>query len=271
MMVNRAQWFHPIVGKPHFLRASTRNSTSARWASKSSTGRNCRRCSVHGKTRDCRNSTARHCTSSVAHRRARRGLIPSNHKRERCCRAADDSRAGSRSRASDRCGPGQRARRTQWLAATTRALHLIGRMCATLAQRTRRAIQMRQVARNLVSQPSPLGFDQPNDDLAAEPQSSAKLPLLAQLGPLVQFAKRLLFRQDANCWLRISVFAAEGVCLARSAAPVGLYSLRSPSLRRCEAEEPSSLIRKVQFPYQFHSERSCNQRRCQSVLGRDSR
>jgi hypothetical protein len=135
---------------------ATRNSTSARWASKSSTGRNCRRCSVHGKTRDCRNSTARHYTSSVAHTLECRGLISSNHKLERCCRAVDDSRAGSRSRASDSCAAGERARRTRWLAAATRALHLIGRMCATLVQRIPPAIQMRQVVENFVSQPGAL-------------------------------------------------------------------------------------------------------------------
>ena len=163
------------VGKPHFLRASTHNSTSARWASKSSTGRNCRRCSVHGKTQGRRNSTTRHYTSSLAHSLKCRGLIPSNHKLERCCRAADDSRAGSRSHASDRCAACERARRTQWLAAATRALHLIRRMCATLVQRTRSAIQMRQVVGNFGTQPSALGSDQPNDGLAAELQSCAHL------------------------------------------------------------------------------------------------
>jgi hypothetical protein len=142
-----------LASKPHLLRASTRNSTSARSASKSSTGRNCRRCSVHGKTRDYRNSTARHYTNNVAHRLACRGLISSNHKRERCYRAADDSRAGSRSRASDRCASGERARRTRWLAAATRAWHLIGRMRATFVQRTRPAIQMRQVVRNWFAGP----------------------------------------------------------------------------------------------------------------------
>ena len=135
---------------------ATHNSTSARWASKSSTGRNCRRCSVHGKTQDRRNSTTRHYTSSLAHSLKCRGLIPSNHKLERCCRAADDSREGSRSHASDRCAACERARRTQWLAAATRALHLIRRMCATLVQRTRSAIQMRQVVRNFGTQPSGL-------------------------------------------------------------------------------------------------------------------
>jgi hypothetical protein len=118
---------------------ASRNSTSARWASKSSTGRNCRRCSVHGKTRDRRNNTARHYTSSVAHSPECRGLIVSNHKLERCCRAADDSRGGSRSHANDRCAACERARRTQRLAAATRALRLIWRMCAPLVQRTRPA------------------------------------------------------------------------------------------------------------------------------------
>jgi hypothetical protein len=141
------------VGKPHFLRASTHNSTSARWASKSSTGRDCRRCSVHGKTQDRRNSTARHYTSSLAHSLKCRGLIPSNHKLERCCRAADDSRAGSRSHASDRCAACERARRTQWLAAVTRALHLIGITCATLVQRIRPTIQMRLVVENSFRNP----------------------------------------------------------------------------------------------------------------------
>jgi hypothetical protein len=55
--------------------AATRNSTSPRWASKSSTGRNCCRCSLHGETRDRRSSTARHFTSSVAHSLECRGLI----------------------------------------------------------------------------------------------------------------------------------------------------------------------------------------------------
>jgi hypothetical protein len=76
------------VGRPHFLRASTHNSTSARWASKSSTGRNYRRCSDHGKTQDRRNNTTRHYTSSSAHSPQCRGLIPSNHKLARCCWAA---------------------------------------------------------------------------------------------------------------------------------------------------------------------------------------
>jgi hypothetical protein len=38
---------------------------------------------------------------------------------------------------------------------------------------------MRQVVRNFVSQPSALGSDQPNDDLAAELQSYAICRLLA--------------------------------------------------------------------------------------------
>lgn len=141
------------VGKLHFLRGSTHNSTSARWASKSSTGRNCLRYSVHGKTQDRRNNTTRHYTSSLAHSLKCRGLIPSNHKPERCCWAADDSQEGSRSHASDRCAARERARRTQWLAAATRALHLMQRMCATFVQRTRSAIQMRQVVRNFGPSP----------------------------------------------------------------------------------------------------------------------
>jgi hypothetical protein len=111
----RGGWFECDVlpvGRPHFLRASTHNSTSARWASKSSTGRNYRRCSDHGKTQDHRNNTTRHYTSSLAHSPEYRGLIPSNHKLERCCWAADDSRAESRSHASDRCAAYERARRT---------------------------------------------------------------------------------------------------------------------------------------------------------------
>ena len=138
-------WFACNVltaGRPHVLRASTHNSTSARWESKSSTGRNFRRCSVHGKTEDRRNSTTRHYTSSLAHSPESRGLIPSNHKPERCCWAADDSRAETRSHASDRCAACERTRRTQWLAAATRELHLLRRMCATLVQHTRSAIQM---------------------------------------------------------------------------------------------------------------------------------
>jgi hypothetical protein len=76
--------------------AATRNSTSPRWASKSSTGRNCCRCSLHGETRDRRSSTARHFTSSVAHSLECRGLILSSHKLERCCRTgAANSMAGS--------------------------------------------------------------------------------------------------------------------------------------------------------------------------------
>ena len=166
------------VRRPHFLRASTHNSTSARWASKSSTGRSCRRCSVHGRPEDRRNSTARHYTSSLAHSPECRGLIPSNHKLERCCWTADDSRAGSRSHASDRRAACERARRRQWLAAATRELHLIRRMCGALVQHTRSAIQMRQLVRNSGSQPSALGSDQPNDDLAAELQSYTNLSAL---------------------------------------------------------------------------------------------
>ncbi len=120
------------VGGSRFLRASTYNSTSARSASKSSTGRNYRHCSDHGKTQDRRNNTIRHYTSSLAHSPKCRGLTPSNHKLERCCWAADDSRAESRSHASDRCAAYERARRTQLLAAVTRELHLIRRLCATL-------------------------------------------------------------------------------------------------------------------------------------------
>jgi hypothetical protein len=116
-------------------------------------------------------------------------LIPSNHKLERCYRAADDSRARSRSHASDRCAACERGRRTQWLAAA-RALHLIRRMCATLLQRTRSAIQMRQVVRNFVSQPSALGSDQPTDDLAAELQSYAICRLLVLNIVCCETAKR---------------------------------------------------------------------------------
>jgi hypothetical protein len=145
------------VGRPHFLQASTHNSTSARWASKSSTGRNYRRCSGHGKIQD-RNNTTRHYTSSLAHNPECRGLIPSNHKLERCYWAADGSRAKSRSHASDRCAAYERARRTQWLAAVTIELHLIRRVCATLVQHTGSAAQMRQVvlSRNTAGcEPSP--------------------------------------------------------------------------------------------------------------------
>jgi hypothetical protein len=123
---------------------ATHNSTSARWASKSSTGRNCRRCSVHGNIQDCRNSTARRYTSILEHTLVCRRLLPSDHKPERCCSAADDSRAGSRSHANDGCAARERARRTQWLAAATRELHLMRRMCGTLVQHTRSAMQMRQ-------------------------------------------------------------------------------------------------------------------------------
>ena len=133
---------------------STRNSISARWASKSSTGRNCRRCSVHVNIQDCRNSTARRYTSSSAHTAVCRRLLPSDRKRERCCSAADDSRAGSRSHANDGCAARVRARRTQWLAAAprelqtselqTKELHLMRSMCGTLLQHTRSALRMRQ-------------------------------------------------------------------------------------------------------------------------------
>jgi hypothetical protein len=68
----------------------------------------------------------------------------------------------------------------QWLAAATKKLHLIQRMSATLVQPTRSAIQMRQVVRNFASQPSTLGSDRPNDDLAAELKSCANL---SALGP----------------------------------------------------------------------------------------
>jgi hypothetical protein len=143
---------------------STRNSRSARWASKSSTGRNCRRCSVRGKIQDCRNSTARRYTSILEHTLVCRRLPPSDQKRERCCSAADDSRAGSRSHANDGCAARERARRTQWLASAPRELHLMRRMCGTLAQHTRSAIQMRQVVGNFASMPRALGSHQPNDD-----------------------------------------------------------------------------------------------------------
>ncbi len=66
--------------------------------------------------------------------------------------------------------------------ATLELLHLIRRMCATLVQRTQSAIQMRQVVRNFVSQPSALGSDQPNDDLAVELQLYTNL---SALGPSV--------------------------------------------------------------------------------------
>ena len=73
----------------------------------------------------------------------RRRLLPSDHKLERCCWAADDSRAGSRSRANDRWAACERAPRAQWRAAATRELQLIGRMCATSAQHTWSATRMR--------------------------------------------------------------------------------------------------------------------------------
>jgi L-fuconolactonase len=125
---------------------ATHNSISARWAFWSSTGRNCRRCSVRGRTRARRNSTARHCTSSLAYSPACRGLIPSHHRLERCRWAADDSRGGSRSHASDRRVAWER--RTRRLAAATRELRSIGIICATLVQRIRSAVQMRFKSRN---------------------------------------------------------------------------------------------------------------------------
>ena len=126
------------------LQAPTRNSTSARSASKSSTGRNCRRCSGRVNIQDGRNSTARRYTGNLAHIPVCRRLLPSDHKPERCCSAADDSRAGSRSHANDGCAARERARRTQWLAAATRELHLMRRMCRTLVQHTWSAGRMRQ-------------------------------------------------------------------------------------------------------------------------------
>ncbi len=102
------------------LWASTRNSTRARWASRSSTGRSCRHCSVRGKTRDCRNSIGRHCTNSWGNSPAGPGQLPSHRKPERCCWAVDDSRAGSHSRANDGPVACERPRLASRPAATTR-------------------------------------------------------------------------------------------------------------------------------------------------------
>ncbi len=145
--------FHGLLPTTGFYpqQASTRNSIFARWASRSSTGRNCRRCSVRGKTRARRNSTARHYTSSWAYSPACRGLLPSHHRLERCRWAADDSRAGSRSHASERRVTW--ARRTQRLAAATRELRSIRITCATLLQRIRSAVQMRFKSRALQLHP----------------------------------------------------------------------------------------------------------------------
>lgn len=148
-------------------RAFTRNSTSARLASKSSTGRSCRRYSDRGKIGDCRNSTSRRRTSSLgnsleSHSRERRGLNASRHNLERCCRAAADNRAGSRSHASDGCASERRAgdgaaarrepaRRTRRLARAPGKLPAIRealrRMCATFFQYTRSAFQIRRAVR----------------------------------------------------------------------------------------------------------------------------
>jgi hypothetical protein len=129
-----------ILDRPACLWASTRNSTFARSESRSSTGRNCRRYSVRGKTGVRRNSTARHDTGSLGYSPACRG---SNHKPGRCCWAADDSRAGSHSDARDRrvaCG---RTRRTRWLAAATGESRSIRMICAISVQHIRAAVQMR--------------------------------------------------------------------------------------------------------------------------------
>jgi len=145
----------------------TRNSTLARSASKSSTGRSCRRCSGRGKIRGRRNNTARHHTSSSAHNLARRGSIPPDHRPARCCWAADDSRAGSRSRASDRRAAGAPARPTPAPARATRQLRLMRRMFATQPQHTRSAFQMRRLAGNFAVRPTALKSGRPNNNRAA--------------------------------------------------------------------------------------------------------
>jgi hypothetical protein len=132
-------------------RASTHNSTSVRSASKSSKGRNCPRCNDCGKTQDLRNSSGRHRTSSLGCKLERCGLIVWRCKLGRYCRAADDSRARSHNHASERRAAFQdRARRTQRLAAATRKLQLIRRICATFVT-NRRAPASRKY-RDLVAQ-----------------------------------------------------------------------------------------------------------------------
>jgi hypothetical protein len=113
-------------------RPSTHNSTSVRLASKSSKGRNCPRCNDRGKTQVLRNSTCRHYTSSLGCKLECCGLIVWQCKLDRYCRAADDGRARSRNHASKRRAAFRhRARRMQRLAAATRKLQLIRRICAT--------------------------------------------------------------------------------------------------------------------------------------------
>jgi hypothetical protein len=123
--------------------AASCNSTSGRWASASSTGRNCHRYSGRGKSRACRNNTNRRCRSSLEHPEYRRSL-PSDHKSERCCWAADDIRAESHTHANDRWAACERAPRAQWPAAATKELQSI--MCATSAQHTPSATRTRHVA-----------------------------------------------------------------------------------------------------------------------------
>jgi hypothetical protein len=119
-------------------RASTHNSTSVRLASKSSKGRNCPRCNDRGKTQVLRNSTCRHYTSSLGCKLECYGLIVWQCKLEGYCRAADDRRARSHNHASERRAAFRdRARRTQRLAAATRKLQLIRRICATFVTNRR--------------------------------------------------------------------------------------------------------------------------------------
>jgi hypothetical protein len=124
-------------------RSLIHNSTSVRWASKSSTVRNCRRYSDIGKIQDGRSSSDRHRTNSLERSPECRRLRLWGRKLARCCWAVDDSRAGSRSHASGRCAACEQGRRTQGLAAATTELPLMRRMCGTLFKDTRSAAQMR--------------------------------------------------------------------------------------------------------------------------------
>jgi len=122
----------------------TRNSTSARWGSKSNTGQNCHRYNGRGKTRDGRRSNVRHRTSSSEHSLEFRRLLLWGHKLARCCSAADDSQGGSRSHANGNAAC-LLVRRTRWLAAATTELQLMRGIYATLTQDTRSAVKTRQV------------------------------------------------------------------------------------------------------------------------------
>jgi hypothetical protein len=136
----RTQLPDMIRGVKPLITGFVRIARPARSASRSSTDRNCRRCSARDKIRDGRNSASRPYTSTSAYNPVRHGLD-----RTPGCEgsAADDSPAESRSHASDGGVASGWARRTQRQATATAERPATRMICATLLQARRSSAQMR--------------------------------------------------------------------------------------------------------------------------------